>query len=165
MPAPRFGNPRLDDIFCYWLSKRRGEHPPLRANIRQSELDAAVRHLKIIDEEREPGKPLQFRHRLIGTHNIEWLGRDYTSQMLDENLYGAAAPALVASFIRYVEEALPYHRRTRMDWNYQKFIPHESVELPLSDETHKVSIIPRGGVFRLAVAGDRTQEIFEPTAV
>ena len=164
MSDTRFGDPRLDDIFRYWLSKRRGQHPPLRADIKPSELGAALRHLNIIDVVREPGKPLQFRHRLIGTHNIEWLGRDSTGQMLDENLYGAAATAFVASFRRIVEEVQPYHRRNRMDWNDQKFVMHESVDLPLSDDTHEVAMILRGAVFRMAVAGDSNQDTFEPIA-
>ncbi len=165
MSAPRFGDPRLDEIFRYWLSRLRDGHPPRRADLRPADLGAAVRHLNLIEVVREPGQKLQFRHRLIGTHNIEWLGRDSTGQMLDEKLYGAAAPGIIASLARIVEEVRPYHRRNRMDWNNQKFLLHESVDLPLSDETHDVAMILRGAVFRSAVAGDSMAELFEPIAV
>jgi hypothetical protein len=68
-----------------------------------------VRHVNLVDVVREPGKKLQF-HLLVGSHNIEWLGRDSTGRMLDESLYGAAAAGFIASFIRIVEEARPFHR-------------------------------------------------------
>jgi hypothetical protein len=162
--SPAFGDPRLDEIFRYWLSKRRDGKPPRRTDIRPADLGAAVRHVNLVEVVRAPGRPLQFRHRLIGTHNIEWLGRDMTGRMLDESLYGAGAPAIIAGFTRIVEEAQPYHRRNRMDWNNQKFLLHESVDLPLADENHAVAMILRGAVFQM-VDGGGAKDLFEPIAV
>lgn len=162
MTRTRFGNPRLDEIFAYWLSKRQDGKLPGRADIKPDEIGSALRHVNLVDVVREPGKPLQFRHRLIGSHNIEWLGRDYTGQMLDEKLYGAAADGIVARFARIVAEARPFHRINRMDWNNQKFLVQEAVELPLADENGVITMILRGAVFRRVLEGDGKTELFEP---
>ena len=162
MHTARFGDPRLDEIFAYWLSKRRDGKAPGRADIRPGEIGGAVRHVNLVDVVREPGKPLQFRHRLVGSHNIEWLGRDSTGRMLDESLYGAAAAGFIASFVRIVEEARPFHRINRMDWNDQKFLIQESVELPLADESGQIVMILRGAVFRHVEDRDPVDAVFTP---
>lgn len=162
MSTSRFGDPRLDEIFAYWLSKRHDGNPPGRADIKPGEIRGAVRHVNLVDVVREPGKPLQFRHRLIGSHNIEWLGRDSTGLMLDEKLYGDAAAGFIASFVRIVEEARPFHRINRLDWNNQKFLLQESVELPLADESGQIAMILRGAVFRHVADGDPVEPVFEP---
>lgn len=161
MAYPVFGDPKLNEIYRYWLSRRRNGRPPRRADIRPAELGAAVRHINLLDVIREPGKPLQYRHRLVGTHNIEWVGRDATGRMVDEDLYGSATADVLASFNRIVAEARPFYRRGRMDWNNQRFLLHEAVEMPLSDDTHEVAMILRGASFRPIVSVDE-QPVFEP---
>jgi hypothetical protein len=158
---PAFDDPKLGEIYRYWLSKRRDGKHPRRADIRPAELGAAVRHINLIDVIREPGKALQYRHRLVGTHNIEWLGRDATGRMVDESLYGPATAAILASLNRIVAEARPFYRRNRMDWNNQKFLTHEAVEMPLSDDSHAVAIILRGASFRPAASQDDLPPVFE----
>jgi hypothetical protein len=159
---PAFDDPKLGEIYRYWLSKRRDGGLPRRADIRPAELGAAVRHINLIDVVREPGKTPQYRHRLVGTHNIEWLGRDVTGRMVDESLYGPATAAILASFDRIVAEARPFYRRNRMDWNNQKFLLHEAVEMPLSDDTPAVGMILRGASFRPVVGQDDLPPVFEP---
>ena len=122
---------------------------------------ALLRHVNMVDVIREAGKPLQFRHRLIGTYNIEWLGRDSTGQMLDESLYGAAAPGIIASFTRIAEEARPYYRVTRLDFQGKGHLMNDSVELPLSDENNEVAMVLRGAVFRHATDMDHGTDRFE----
>ena len=162
MAYPAFDDPKLGEIYRYWLSKRRDGGLPRRADIRPAELGASVRHINLIDVVREPGKTPQYRHRLVGTHNIEWLGRDVTGRMVDESLYGPATAAILASFDRIVAEARPFYRRNRMDWNNQKFLLHEAVEMPLSDDTHAVAMILRGASFRPVVGQDDLPPVFEP---
>jgi hypothetical protein len=111
---------------------------------------------------REPDKPLQYRHRLIGTHNIEWLGRDATGRIVDESLYGPATAEIVETFNRIVEEARPFWRRNRMDWNNQRFLLHEAVEMPLSDDAGNIVMILRGASFRPVVSVDAPRLVFEP---
>jgi hypothetical protein len=159
---PAFGDPKLSEIYRYWLSRRRDGKPPRRADIRPAELGAAVRHINLLDVIREPGKPLQYRHRLIGTHNIEWLGRDVTGQMVDENLYGPDAAEIIETFNRVVEEARPFYRRSRVDWNNQRFLLQEAVEMPLSDDTDNIVMILRGASFRPVVSVDAPRLVFEP---
>ncbi len=162
--APSFGDPVLDHIYRYWLSKRQDGRAPRRADIKAGELGGAIRHLNIIDVVREAGTPMQFRHRLIGTGILEWLNMDATGRMLDESLYGPDAAAIVASLTRIAETARPFHRLARLDWNNRKFALMESVELPLSDERHDVAMILRGAVYRHAAAGD-PQPMFDELPV
>jgi len=100
---PTFGNPVLGDIYRYWLSKRRDGKAPRRADIKPGELGAALRYINLLDVIREPGMPLKFRHRLVGTGIIEWLSLDATGRMVDETLYGPAAADIIHSLTRIVE--------------------------------------------------------------
>ena len=161
--VPSFGNPQLSDIYRYWLSKCRDGKPPRRSDIRPQDLGPdALRQINILDVVREPGKPLQFRHRLVGTGITEWLSRDATGQMVDETLYGADAAKIVASLSRIVETVQPHHRQSRLDWNDRKYAMMESVELPLSDDTHDVAMILRGASYRPVGDTDKLQQFFEP---
>lgn len=157
-----FCDPRLDEIYRYWLSKRRDGGPPRRADIKPGELGAAIRHLNLIEVLREEGKPLAFRHRLVGTYHSDWLGRDVTGRILDETLYGPATEEIVATMTRIVETARPYRRVARLDWNNQKFVVMEAVEMPLTDETGAVAMIMRGAVFRHAAGEAGPRMTFEP---
>ena len=159
---PTFEDPQLGEIFRYWLSKRRDGTLPRRADIKPQELGPALRQVNLIDVVREAGKPLQFRHRLVGTGITEWLSRDATGQMLDESLYGADAAQIVASLSRIVETAQPHHRVARLDWNNRKYALTESVELPLSDDTHDVAMILRGVTYRAVGDSEKLRQFFEP---
>ena len=161
MAFPALGDPRLEEIYRYWLSKRRDGKLPRRADIKPGELGAVIRHINLIDVVREPGKPLQFRHRLMGTAIIEWLGVDFTGRMVDEASYGPTAPQIAASLARIVEAGQPFHRLAPLDWNERKFALMESVELPLAGETGEVAMILRGAVYRHRI-GAEPKTIFEP---
>lgn len=161
MAFPSFGDPLLGEIYRYWLSKRRDGRLPRRADIKPGELGAPIRHLNLLDVIREPGHPLKFRHRLVGTGIIDWLGADFTGKMVDENLYGAAAEDIATSLTRIVETAQPFHRLAPLDWNNRKFALMESVELPLSGETDEVTMILRGAVYRHRTDPE-TKPLFEP---
>ncbi len=161
MTLPNFGDPVLGDIYRYWLSKRRDGRAPRRADIKPAELGGAIRYINLLDVIREPGKPLQFRHRLVGTGIIEWLSLDATGRMVDETLYGPDVAQIVASLTRIVETGQPHHRVAPLDWNNQKYALMESVDLPLSDETHDVAMILRGTFYR-HVTGKNPEPLFEP---
>jgi hypothetical protein len=160
---PSFGDPILGEISRYWLSKRRDGRAPRRADIKPGELGPPIRNLNIIEVLRQPGGTLAFRHRLVGTGIIEWLSHDATGQMVDEALYGEAAAAeIVATLTRIALTALPYHRVARLDHNSRKFALMESVELPLSDDTHDVAMILRGVSYRHIAAGTEPDLFFRP---
>lgn len=166
MTVPSFGDPLLGTIYRYWLSRRRGATPPRRADIKPQELGGdALRQLNILDVVREAGKPLQFRHRLVGTGITEWLSRDATGQMVDENLYGPEAAKIAASLARIVETGLPHHRVARLDWNDRKYALMESVEMPLSDDNHDVAMILRAASYRPVGDLEKLRQFFEPIAV
>jgi hypothetical protein len=158
---PSFGDPRLGEIYRYWLSKHRDGQLPRRADIRPAELGAVVRNINLIDVIREPGKPLQFRHRLMGTATADWLGQDLTGRLMDETVYGQAAADIVASLAKIVERARPHHRLAPLDWSNRKFALAESVELPLAGETGQVAMILCGAVYRNRI-GAPPQSLFEP---
>lgn len=161
MAFPALGDPRLEDIYRYWLSRHRDGHLPRRADIKPAELGAVIRHVNLIDVIRVAGQPLQFRHRLVGTAIIEWLGADFTGKMVDEATYGPTAPQIAASLARIVATAQPFHRLAPLDWNQRKFALMEAVELPLGGDTDEVAMILRGAVYRHHI-GAEPKPIFEP---
>ena len=160
MAFPKFGDPVLGDIYRYWLSKRRDGKAPRRADIKPAELGGAIRHINLLDVIREPGKTLQFRHRLVGTGIIEWLSLDATGRMVDETLYGPDAAKIIASLANIVETGRPHHRRSMLDWNNRKYALMESVDLPLTDENNDIAMILRGAVYRHAT-GRYPEPLFE----
>ncbi len=113
-----------------------------------------VRLLNLIDV---TGNPPRFRHRLVGSEHVQWLGRDATGLYVDETLYGAAAPEIIRSLTAIVREKRPYRRRARLDWNSQSFLEMESVELPLGEDG-AVRMILRASVFRQAGPAKRRLE-------
>ena len=140
-----FSDHRLEIIYHYWRGKRVGNRLPQRADIRPSELGPALRLLNLVDVLHHP---LRFRHRLVGTEHVEWLKRDATGRFLDDTLYGDATGEIVGAFTTIVRERRPYFRRSRLDWNNQKWLEMEAVELPLGDAAGEVGMILRGAVFR-----------------
>jgi hypothetical protein len=159
---PSFGDPVLGDIYRYWLSKRRDGRPPRRADITAAELGPPIRNLNLIDVLRQPGKPLCFRHRLVGTGITDWLSHDPTGRMVDEALYGAEAAKIAASLARIVETAQPFHRMARLDRHSRKFALTESVEMPLSGEADDVAMILRGVSYRHVTAAAEVELYFRP---
>lgn len=140
-----FTDHRLEDIYRYWRSKRGKRAMPARSDLRPSELGAALRLLNLVDVFHNP---LRFRHRLVGTEHVEWLGRDATGRYLDEALYGPATGEILGSLTTIVTQKRPYRRRSRLDWNNQKWLEMEAVELPLGDADGEVQMILRGAVFK-----------------
>ena len=140
-----FSDHRLETIYRYWRSRRGNRDLPQRADIRPSELGSALRLLNLIDVMHNP---LRFRHRLVGSEHVEWLGRNATGRFLDDALYGDATGEIIGAFTTIVQERRPYFRRSRLDWNNQKWLEMESVELPLGDADGEVNMILRGAVFR-----------------
>jgi hypothetical protein len=150
---------RLEHIFHYWQAKRGKRAMPQRADIRPSELGAALRLINLVDVIHDP---LRFRHRLVGSEHVEWLGRNATGRYLDETLYGEAAGEILAAFATIVREKRPYFRLSRLDWNNQKWLVMEAVELPLAGNDGEVNMILRGAVFRPARVAQRME--FSPLA-
>lgn len=152
-----FSDPRLDELLRYW-QERRGDRPmPARADIRPTQMGSLLRLLNLIEVEREP---MRFRHRLVGSETIQRLGRDSTGRLIDESLYGPAAAEILDTLRTLVQEARPYRRLTRLEWNNQPYLEMESVELPLG-ENGTVCMILRGSVFRPADA-QTPRLLFEP---
>jgi hypothetical protein len=148
LPTPAnspFSDARLDMIFQHWRMRSAGRLMPQRADIRPSELGPAIRLLNLVDVQHGP---LRFRHRLVGSEHVEWLGRNATGRDIDESLYGAATNEIISAFATIVEQRRPYYRLSRLDWNNQKWLMMEAVELPLGDSEGQVHMILRGAVFR-----------------
>lgn len=153
-----FDDPRLDTIFHYWLDRRGARGMPERADIHPGDFRQLVRLLNLVDV---LYRPLRFRHRLVGSESIEWLGRDPTGRILDETLYGPATDEILGSLTTIVQEARPYRRSARMDWSGKDWLHMEAAELPLAGEDGTVRMILRGAVFTRGTP-DRARLNFTP---
>ncbi len=154
-----FADARLSCLLDYWLEKR-GERPaPLREDIDPLEIPRLLPILHLIDVVPEP---LRFRHRLVGTELVEKMARDVTGLDVDASLYGEAAPEIIESLKKIVEEARPYHRLARLDWYDRSWMTMESLELPLLDPEGRVAVILRGSTFGVIRPPLERRLFFEP---
>ena len=131
----------IDDLVVYWDHKRAGRMAPRRADIDPSEIVAHLPHLFMLDVI-DGGK--DFRFRLIGTHLVEGLGRDYTGKLVSE-AYGDRPEVLaqaLAVFRLPLRRKGPIFARGRIYWlpdiRYRRFT---GASMPLSDDGVNVNIV------------------------
>lgn len=84
--ADTIGDPRLQFVYEYWLSKRRGRLMPSRADLDPTELPVKLWPIiMLLDVVREGGR-IRFRYRRVGGEFVREFGRDPTGGFLDEAL-------------------------------------------------------------------------------
>lgn len=147
-PELQIQHPVLRSALAVWERARGAKAMPARADIDVLDIPRAVlAHILLIDV--EPGPPERFRWRLIGTHITGTLGRDSTGRYLDE-LYEPKAVDVLLTGPRWVMR----HRRPVRTLGHASFagkshIRSENVDMPLSDDGERVSMIFVATVFRI----------------
>ena len=99
---------RLQEIYAYWDSKRRGRLMPSRADIDPADLKPHLPQIVLLDVERDP---LRFRYRLVGTE-VTRVRRgtnksDPTGTYVDEVTHHQGTSAVLAHYRRVVQERKP----------------------------------------------------------
>lgn len=157
--AKFFADARLREVYAYWRRQRGTKAAPRRADLDPLDLVRVLPIINLLDVLHDPPG---FRHRLVGTELIHWMGRDVTGKRVDAAIYGAAAAEIVATLSRVVAEVRPYRRLVRLDWFERNWLAAEVAELPLIDDAGRVTMLLRASHFFKAVDFDRARLEFTP---
>lgn len=140
--------PILSAALQVWEDARGGKPMPSRADIDVLNIPPAVlSHILLIDIEDGPLE--RFRWRLIGTHVTSVLGRDSTGSYFDE-LYSPEATDVLLSGPRWaMANRRPVRTLGHASFAGKAHIRSENVDMPLSEDGERVSMIFVATLFRI----------------
>ncbi|MEQ9642897.1 MAG: PAS domain-containing protein [Alphaproteobacteria bacterium] len=140
--------PVLRAALQVWRDACGGKAMPARADIDVLDIPRDVlAHILLIDV--EPGPPDRFRWRLIGTHVTSMLGRDSTGGYFDELYSPEAAKVLLTGPRWAMDNRRPVRTLGHASFADKAHIRSENVDMPLSDDGERVSMIFVATLFRI----------------
>lgn len=147
-PQDAIERPELRRLLEYWQAKRQAlGRLPARADIDPLEMRFALGHLILADV--EPGDPIRFRHRLIGTRIVEHAGYDATGLYVDDIPDKELAQRLLQSYRDVVATREPAYDRVG-GFVGGRALNLEVLRLPLSSNGTKVDMVLSGAIFMRA---------------
>lgn len=152
MPATlEIKNPKLRQLYQYWLSKRGERALPARADIDPVDFRFALGDVIIADVLDET--PPRYRIRLHGTNLSEHTNFDLTGKMLDDMPAAEFRDLARRSFNKVVREREPLHVLSDrvLDGRQQRY---EAVLMPLSDDGARVDRLLIGMIFEARARPD-----------
>ncbi|MBC8791217.1 MAG: histidine kinase [Tagaea sp. CACIAM 22H2] len=147
LATPQFTieRPELCRLLEYWQAKRRTlGRLPARADIDPLEMRFALGHLILADV--EPGDPIRFRHRLIGTRIVEHAGYDATGLYVDDIPDQELARRLTESYRTVIATREPVHDRVNGMVGGRP-LNLEILRLPLSQDGTTIGMVLTGAFF------------------
>jgi hypothetical protein len=147
LTTPQFTieRPELRRLLEYWQAKRRTlGRLPARADIDPLEMRFALGHLILADV--EPGDPIRFRHRLIGTRIVEHAGYDATGLYVDDIPDQELARRLTESYRTVIATREPVHDRVNGMVGGRP-LNLEILRLPLSQDGTTIGMVLTGAFF------------------
>lgn len=147
LATPQFTieRPELCRLLEYWQVKRRTlGRLPARADIDPLEMRFALGHLILADV--EPGDPIRFRHRLIGTRIVEHAGYDATGLYVDDIPDQELARRLTESYRTVIATREPVHDRVNGMVGGRP-LNLEILRLPLSQDGTTIGMVLTGAFF------------------
>lgn len=147
LATPQFTieRPELCRLLEYWQAKRRTlGRLPARADIDPLEMRFALGHLILADV--EPGDPIRFRHRLIGTRIVEHAGYDATGLYVDDIPDQELARRLTESYRTVIATREPVHDRVNGMVGGRP-LNLEILRLPLSQDGTTIGMVLSGAFF------------------
>lgn len=133
----QIGDPRLAQLYEYWLSRKGNRRFPARGDVDPLEFSYVLGHVLLLDVLNDP---LRFRVRVHGTEMVRRAGYDLTGKFLDD-LPIADYRDYVIDRCKYVvalgEPQLIHHNRI-LDGKLRQY---EALWLPLSEDGRSVSML------------------------
>jgi hypothetical protein len=129
---------RVRAIYRYWDSKRNGRRMPSRADLDPLEIPRFLPDICLVDVVPDARKYL---YRLIGTNEAAMRGRDPTGLPVGEGYFGTSAQSVFLNYDGVAESRAPRIDRDPSITSDDRFIQHESIFLPLSDDGETVNMI------------------------
>ena len=141
MPDPDFladCHERVRAIYRYWDGKRRGRRMPARADLDPVDIPRFLPDISLVDVVPDARK---YVYRLIGTNEAAMRGRDPTGKPVGEAYFGTSKQSVFLNYDAVTETRAPRLDRDPSITADNRFIQHESIFLPLSDDGENVSMI------------------------
>jgi hypothetical protein len=129
---------RVRAIYLYWDSKRNGRLMPSRADLDPVDIPKLLPDICLVDVVPDARK---YVYRLIGTNEAAMRGRDPTGKPVGEAYFGTSKQSVFLNYDAVTETRAPRLDRDPSITADNRFIQHESIFLPLSDNGENVSMI------------------------
>ncbi len=139
-PDLNFEHPLLKEAHALWQKLRGDRELPSRRDLDPVQIPPAMLpHMQLLDI--EPGPPVRYRWRLIGTHITAALGRDSTGKYWDE-LYVDATLQSFATGAEWIQSnRKPIRCFGKSDFAQKHFQSFEAIEMPLSEDQQDIRTI------------------------
>ncbi|WP_119304805.1 PAS domain-containing protein [Dongia deserti] len=129
---------RVRAIYRYWDSKRKGRLMPARADLDPLDIPRLLPDICLVDVVPDERKYL---YRLIGTNEAAMRGRDPTGLAVGDAYFGTSKQSVFLNYDAVTETRAPRLDRDPSITSDNRFIQHESIFLPLSDNGETVTMI------------------------
>jgi hypothetical protein len=129
---------RVRAIYHYWDSKRKGRLMPSRADLDPLDIPRFLPDICLVDVVPDARK---YVYRLIGTNEVTARGRDPTGLPVAEAYFGTSAQSVFLNYDGVTASRAPLVDREPSITKDHRFIQHESIFLPLSDDGQTVNMI------------------------
>ena len=129
---------RVRAIYRYWDSKRSGRLMPSRADLDPLEIPRFLPDICLVDVVPDARK---YVYRLIGTNEAAMRGRDPTGLAVGEGYFGTSKESVFLNYDGVTASRAPLVDRDPSITSDDRFIQHESIFLPLSDDGERVNMI------------------------
>jgi len=129
---------RVRALYRYWDGKRNGRLMPSRADLDPLEIPKYLPDICLVDVVSDARK---YVYRLIGTNEAAMRGRDPTGMAVGEGYFGTSKESVFLNYDGVARTRAPRIDRDPSITSDDRFIQHESIFLPLSDDGEIVNMI------------------------
>jgi hypothetical protein len=129
---------RVRAIYRYWDSKRNGRLMPRRADLDPLDIPRFLPDICLVDVVPDARR---YVYRLIGTNEAAMRGRDPTGLPVGEGFFGTSKDSVFLNYDGVTRTRAPRLDRDPSITSDHRFIQHESIFLPLSEDGERVTMI------------------------
>lgn len=129
---------RVRAVYRYWDGKRNGRLMPRRADLDPLEIPRYLPDICLVDVVPDARR---YVYRLIGTNEATMRGRDPTGMAVGEGYFGTSAQSVFLNYDGVTKSRAPRLDRDPSITSDDRFIQHESIFLPLSDDGENVNMV------------------------
>jgi len=129
---------RVRAVYRYWDGKRNGRLMPSRADLDPLDIPKYLPEICLIDVVPDARR---YVYRLIGTNEALMRGRDPTGQAVKDAYFGTSVETVYLNYDAVVRTRAPVIDRDPSRTSDDRFITHETIFLPLSDDGVQVNMV------------------------
>jgi hypothetical protein len=129
---------RVRDIYYYWDEKRAGRAMPRRSDLDPLEFPRLLPDIGLVDVVPDDRR---YVYRLIGTNEALMRGRDPTGLAVKDAYFGTSVQSVYLNYDKVVRERQPVIDRDPSRTSDDRYICHETIFLPLSDDGERVNMV------------------------